>query len=224
MRLNKIFLILWCVLTLNVNALAAFPTTGILDNFNRSNETPITGWTTFRLYSANMQIISNKAAAGATYSNGYWNATTYQDTEAYFTIPTKLNTNNYYMFAYGRIQGTLPNSPDGYGVGYKCNTGGNDTMVIGRFDDDTFTVLGATITQEITDGDSMGLEIISSIIKAYYKSGAGSWGDVSGGGRSDSTYGNAGYVGINIDDTTGRVDGFGGGTVVVVARRIIFIQ
>ena len=73
-------------------------------------------------------------------------------------------------------------------------------------------LIGSTFTQEVANGDSIGLRIVGSTLTAWYKASGGSWTQLAS--RTDSTYAAAGYLALSISDTTGRVDDFGGGVYV----------
>ncbi len=200
----------------------AFPTTGILDAFTRADNADLgTNWTTPTLEGdLPMEIVSNQAGysiADNSFRDEYWNAATFgPDCEVYYTVATKpLVTTPVYMFL--RLQ-----SPGTSGVdGYYCeiiNEVATDDGGIYRLDNGAFTQLGASLSQEWTDGDGLGLEAIGSAIKAYRRS-SGTWSELAS--RTDSTYGSAGNIGIGIQGNTPRLDDFGGGTVAGVVIPVI---
>jgi hypothetical protein len=103
---------------------------------------------------------------------------------------------------------------DGFTVKATSVSGGaNDTIKIMRLDNGTNTQLGATITQELADGDSLGIECSGTSISAYYKPAAGAW--TLGGTRTDAAHGSAGNLGIYAANTSTALDDFGGGDLVV---------
>src|SRR3990170_3293788 len=194
-----------------------FPTTGILDSFNRADAgpPPSADWSIWQ-FNDQFRVLSNQATAQAGASSelvaNYWDTSTFgADTEAYTTIaaPNGDGSSSYGVIA--RIQtGDLS---DGYLVEW---TAGN-TIDIYRIDNGAYTQLGASNTgQTLNAGDKIGIEIIGSTIKAYKNEGAG-WSQV-GTSRTDSTYSAAGYVGLHCYQggaTLISLDDFGGGTVVV---------
>jgi hypothetical protein len=193
----------------------AFPTTGILDNFNRANEDPLGNgnWTCpLRSGDNNLRVLSNLVAlpsAGIQTGNCYWSAADFgPDTEVFLTISTK-PANSECLALVARISGA-GSSISGY-WGEFCSSAGTDTWDLYRVDSGVFTHLGTQGTAELTNGDKVGLEVIGNNIKLYYKPAAGSWTLKTS--ASDSTYPAAGKIGINIEQVTARGDDFGGGTV-----------
>lgn len=192
----------------------AFPTTSLLDDFNRANADPISGtWTTPIGLSGGagaIEIVSNQVAGRA--GDGMWDLTTYgPDLEAWFTMVDKPGNGLGGIFAYGRMS-TLTNTANGYSVDFRV-TGGTDTIRIIRYDAGSGTVLDST-GQTFNAGDGIGLEIIGSTIKMYRRD-TGVWGEVFS--FVDATYSAAGYIGLGkLPDSTAQ-DDFGGGTIGVPA-------
>jgi hypothetical protein len=214
-RLSSLIILFLLIPTL---CFGAFPTTGYLDQFNRANENPLAGsWSA----TPSFQLVSNAifpllAPDESNYAN--WGST--------------FSTNNFEIYCTIANKGTAPDwiqlqqydlftdNGNFYFVMYQTQAGAaNDIVRIYRSDLFSATLLGATITQECTNGDSLGYERIGSVIKAYWKVGAGAWADISSGGRTDSTYTiTTSDIWINIytdgGDLTFSIDDFGGGTVV----------
>jgi hypothetical protein len=189
----------------------AFPTTSVLDNFDRANTgpPPSASWTgDASMAAAECKVISNTVAANASNGFDYWNPTTYgPDSECFMDIPTKPGSGQY-AAVYVRFD---PPGNNGYEVELDV-AAGTDSVLIFRCDNTVFTQLGASISQEFTAGDSLGLEMIGSTLQAYRKSGT--WSAL-GTTRTDGTYTVAGNLALQFGDTTARGDNFGGGTVVV---------
>jgi hypothetical protein len=198
----------------------AFPTTGILDDFSPNDTHPMTGWFDF----VNGIDAVSGLGKGSTINDvsvSCWD-TAYgplvsPGAEAYITISTKpVDTNAISIYLL-----TNTTEVDGYYLYYLAVAAGNDTVQINRVDDNTYTQLGSTISQEFANGDKLGLEIIgnSNNIKAYRCPSGGSWAQL-GSTQSDNTYCGAGVTAkptIAIDDDASLVsaiDDFGGGTVV----------
>lgn len=194
----------------------AFPTTSVLDNFNRTTETPLSdggNWTNPLIF-GNSQIntISNTVAQGSSTSNSaYRSNTTYgPNSEAYITLAGKSGNN--LVAVYARMAN--PNSSgasDGYDVSIAIS-GSTDTMRVGRIDNDGRTII-ASASQEVSAGDSIGLECNGSTISAYYKPSASGWNATPTASTTDATYGSAGYVGLQLNGTNHTADDFGGGTI-----------
>lgn len=201
-----------------------FPTTGILDAFNRADENPITGWTA--LFN-NFRVASNamkSTTAGSDFA--YYSAATYgPDCEAYMTVATKVPTGGAMAIIARLVDTGSIATVDGYMVNVAV-AAGTDTITIVRLDNGVGTTLGSSISQEVANGDSIGIECIGSSISCFYKSGAGAWTNL--GTRTDTTYSAAGRVGVSVTtDTSESFDDFGGGTRIAslafqpAARRIL---
>jgi hypothetical protein len=197
----------------------AFPTTGVIDTFNRANEDPLSDGGKWSIGpddfggTNNLRVASNECFQGsATSSNGYRNDQDYgPDCEVYCTITVIPTTA---VALYARCVNIGSGTTDGYTVYFDCNAS-PDVVLICRNDNDGLTVLGASITMgtSLVVGDKVGMEIVGSTIAAYaYQSGA--WTQL--GTRSDGAYTAAGKIGVRISDSgsNSRIDDFGGGTVV----------
>ena len=196
----------------------AFPTTAVLDNFNRADGSPPSGWSQ-PLYTGdgNITINTNQLALSTgTAANGWLDGATYgPDCEVYCTIPTLPSDGNPTdLFARVADPGTA--TPDGYQL-RQWQDASQDYFEVRRIDNGVGTTLGATINQTFAAGDSFGMSIVGSTIEVWYKPSAGAW--TSLGTRTDGTYGSAGYLGIQIWFGTVRVDDFGGGTIAAAGTR-----
>jgi hypothetical protein len=200
----------------------AFPTTSVLDDFNRADGLLVdtgTNWSNdtfnYGAGSTALTIVSNVAApTNASYGEAYWDVGTFgPDSEAYGTITTLPHEGGDMGLAIC-VQSPDTTGADGYRLIYK-RLAGTDTVEIRRVDNgnNPGTLIGSITSQEIAAGDSLGLEKIGSTVAAYYKAAAGSWTLLTSG--TDSTYG-TGFIGLYSfsTGTNGRWDNFGGGTVV----------
>jgi len=192
-----------------------FPTTGVLDNFNRANEgpPPSASWTTGITGGSNgLKVVSNALAPNDTASaDGYWNTTSGPDQEIFFTLPTMFAAGDTFRY-WWRVLNPGSGTTDGYRARYTV-FGGVDQVIMQRMDNGTGTTLGAThnMAADLANGDKLGGESISSTHATYsYQSAA--WGQLFT--RSDATYNSAGYVGLSMTIAgTVAIDDFGGGTV-----------
>ena len=204
----------------------AFPTTGILDNFNRSNEgpPPSANWgECFGGIVGEWKVVSNQCVVDSL-TNGiainYWSASTFgPDTECHCKIVTKPPDNEgRYIVLFVRGTGHTGDGSnfDGYEVAFF--PADDDLSMIFRIDNTVGTQLGETIWQDIENGDSIGIEIIgtSNNIKAYYKPASGAWTQM-GSTQSDGTYTGAGALLLSTNRAESVVDDFGGGTVAAGA-------
>lgn len=197
----------------------AFPTTSVLDAFNRANGLLVGGnWSNdtfnFGAGSTALTINTNQVAPeNASYGEVYWNPTTFgPDSEVFVTYAVAAHNGGDWGV------GLRVTNPDSTAVdGYRCavfQLAGNDEVKLYRVDNGVATQLGVTVTQNFSVGDSFGAEMIGSTLQVYRKT-AGSWASIAS--RSDGTYTAAGYIGMYTFSTgaNGRLDDFGGGTVVV---------
>lgn len=189
----------------------AFPTTGILDNFNRTNDPhPVTGWTD---YYNGWDLVSNafKGSAAADWSVSYWNAGTFQNCEGYFTITTKDTTNGSNVWLEFRVAQAGTNEY-GYYIVAVTNSSGNDSLTLGYQDaGGTHSLLD--VFQEVSNGDSIGFSANDSTLQLWYKASGGSWTQL-GTDVTDTTYTAAGYLELSCYGTAWVIDDFGGGTIV----------
>ena len=197
-----------------------FPTTGVLDNFNRGNAESLgANWTAEWWFSGteNLQdILSSQAADDDQFSVGgdYYNVATYgADAEVHCTI-NALDDENGSSYLIGlRITTPGDSTTDGY-RSLLTNMAGTEIVRLQRGDNTVWTTLGADINQAYSVGDGLGEDAISSTHAAHRRS-SGAWSSL--GSRTDATYGGAGYLGLG---TYGEgsvrllADDFGGGRVV----------
>lgn len=202
----------------------SFPTTSVIDSFNRSNVGPPLGGNWSTLYDLiGFKIVSEHIEPGgsALTCGEYWNAATFgPDSEAYITDLT-VDTTGAWAGIVLQVRMANPGSSTmtGYEVDFYLR---DDSSTVGdvyfyRLDDSaTFVQLGATVTGlTFSNGVTFGIEMIGTTLKAYYKPSGGSWTEI--GSRTDSTYDSAGYIGVGwwyTEPANTDLDDFGGGTVV----------
>lgn len=192
----------------------AFPTTGILDDFNRANETPITtNWTTPAMTGDGaINLASNQLSGGAGFFNAYYDVATYgPDLEVFATtadIPGVGESMS--VFCFMADAGT---TPDGYCVrlfGGASHTG--EIRILNNGSTSLLLSLG-TLTTFIA-GDKLGMARIGGIVEAWaYQSGA--WSKL--GGVLDTTYVGTATLALEMNGSRPRWDDFGGGRVVGAA-------
>jgi hypothetical protein len=222
-RLSNLIIIFLLIPSL---CFAAFPTTGVLDNFTGTNNVKLpdhdANWTNILLDNI---LFSNQAKGSATYQNrSLWEVAFGADSEVYVTLSTKGDTNSW-IGLFIRMTTLVNSTTDGYSVYYMISAG-TDALNLWRVDNGVTTQLGATVSDEIAQGDQFGIEVIGNTIQGYR-------GGISKISRDDSTYTVAGYIGIECGFDGGwtnfpHLDNFGGGTIVappaVTARpQVIFI-
>lgn len=198
----------------------AFPTTGIIDTFDRANSNisgstsssgAVYGTSDVYGFGNQLKVLSNQCVeiTSGAQSGDYIASVDYgPDCEMYLTgavIPGAWN-----LGCYLRLTGS-PGSMNGYSVGAD-NT---PRLIFNRVDGGVETQLGATETVSLASGDAMGASVIgggaSMVFTAYTKPSAGAWGTVNT--RADATYSAAGKLGIETAFVT--IDDFGGGNSVI---------
>jgi hypothetical protein len=199
----------------------AFPTTGILDAFNRADENPLTAatWgTPIQSAKGSLKIVSTVVAVSTSgTSQQYWSVSTFgPDVELFMDVPT-LPATTKGLGLYGRVANPgNASTATAYGLAYTTDTGfGYYKFTVGT----TFTQLGSTDPTAILAGDSIGLQITggaTTTLAGFRKTG-GTWSPlpiVPTVTDSSSPITAAGFIALEMNDTTARTDNFGGGTVV----------
>jgi hypothetical protein len=211
--MKKLILTIIIVVMLAIPAFASFPTTPILDNFNRANEgpPPSANWTSFHTFIAG-KVSSNTCIVNGASTAQYWNPKVFiPDEEVYMKISTKPANGNVARLCL-RIQGANLATEDGYQLHFAADAG-TDIITIRKVSSGTSSVL-LTISpaQEVSSGDSLGFSAVGSTLTAWYKSGSGAW--VSLGSTTDSSFPSGGYIGMYLpNDAAVVIDDFGGGEV-----------
>lgn len=193
----------------------AFPTTGVLDSFTGTNGTDLpvysSNWSSAPTGGVTLEIQDNAVtgtSAGSNNTNS-WATTFGPDIEAYVTITTKPADGNIVLLLARGTQETSLLTADGYCLRF-APVAGTDTLTIQRIDNGGQTSISSAFSQEVSNGDSIGLEIVGSTLTAYYKPSGGNWTAL--GTATDSTYTTSGKIGLFTTSTTIRMDNFGGGT------------
>jgi hypothetical protein len=207
----------------------AFPSTGILDNFNRANENPLSNAGSlgapitagslekFKLVSNALQ--DDSLADGGGSSQVYWDAASFgPGSEVYFDLSTLWQASGSDGWCICHIASPGANL-DGYVFYFSWSTGTTWDISIQRSDNGAWTELESGSTT-LASGDSVGLECTASGILTMYRKTGGTWAALSPT-ASDTTY-TSGFVGFSkgFHDTTSIVDNFGGGTIVAAAARM----
>lgn len=188
----------------------AFPTTGILDNFNRADAADLgANWSLIRW--SHLSIESNQSSSPEfLVAEDYWNVESFgPDSEVYATV-TWGSSDDALVGFYLRMMD--PPSLDGYHI--LCGGSSYGIYYFSRFDNGVETILGAYENQNFASGDSVGASMVGDTLTSYHKPAAGSWSALAT--RTDATYSGAGYLGLYQAAVDGDyVDDFGGGTIVV---------
>lgn len=195
--------------TSSCNNTTVFPLTPVLDAFTRANGAV---GTNFNVYSGGFNITSNAItpSGGAASSNiAIWSLASFtEDQEAYIKMTTKgSNGDNIALYLRGNLA-----SLNSYVV---VALPASNEINVYRLDAGSATQLGATISQSLSSGDSVGASIVGSTITVYYKASAGSWTALTT--RSDSTYSTGSQIGFGstVGASTADIvlDDFGGGSL-----------
>jgi len=205
----------------------AFPTTPVLDDFNRSNGAIGSNWSTPAVGSSDVAptINTNVVIAGTSvYGSAYWNVETFgPDCEVYMTIPAAA-TGWSAGFLTCRAQDINTASQDEYQIQIDVS-GGIDLK---RTINDTQSAVLLALADVINAGDKIGMRVITqgndNLIEIWADVGAGwvmldDYLDVN----ANSTYpviANAGYIAFALygnSAVTRSIDDFGGGTYVPLA-------
>jgi len=198
----------------------AFPTTAVIDAFTRVDAATLgASYSMFYGGPDTHSISSNRALTplSGTWTGDYYNVSTFGPAcEIYFKIVAGAASPHYPC---ARIVDPGTGTPDGYCV--DINSSAN-THYIQRIDNGVTTSLGASISQAIANGDSVGLECSGSSISFYYKSGAGAWSNLAS--RTDATYAAAGYLAWCDLNQNNTYDDFGGGTIAAATVIPVFMH
>ncbi len=187
----------------------AFPTTAILDNFDRSNENPLSQGGNWTMLDGAWKVLTNQCKVsslggdtfvGARYSAG---AITSNNGEVYCTILDASKDIWVYM---------VSADYNGYGAEIR-----NGTQYIIRETDFADTVIG-TYNASVSNNDVVGLERVGNILKIYVNGV-----DITSGGVNDATHDLTGatYM-LWAMNTAAGIDNFGGGTYVPPAGAVFF--
>ena len=191
-----------------------FPTTAVLDDFDRDDEgpPPSASWTS-QAGEDGLLVLSDQCAGEDSNNDcfAWWNTEYGSSSEVYVTLDT-LPEDGLSAILFARFD-----SQDTDGSGYRLvynreDEDSPDIFAVERIDAGDETEL-LSIEQDINTGDSIGLEIVGSTLTVYHKPGSGSW--TSLGSATDSTYADAGYIGLMLGGSAARGDDFGGGTACV---------
>ena len=209
----------------------AFPTTSVLDQFNRADGALGAAWSGAIPQSGDPQptILSNVVQFGSNHRSVWWNAGTFgPDSEVFGVVSTKPTNAAGWLSLYARIQSPGSAAWDGYRLEFGPLSG-TDELTVDRMINNASTTL-ATITQEINAGDQIGMEVTGTgatvTIRVYRHNGT-SWAQI-GSDVSDTDANRitaAGYIGFGAFESTpaARFDDFGGGTVSVAGATSLLV-
>lgn len=192
----------------------AFPTTGILDNFNRSNEGPPPSSYWSSDVSDGWKVVSNKMVPGtdvAHYCDAFWSTPYSGAVEFYYTIDTDSANATIYHSLYFFMQSTNWSVDRGYLLQYVKTPAPVEKIVLYRDTDGSYTEL-RSVNQAVDAGDKIGISVSAAGVMQiwfYDASGAATWTEL-GATATDTTY-TSGYTLIETDAYDIKLDDFGGG-------------
>lgn len=192
----------------------AFPTTSVLDDFNRANvgPPPSASWGATVVFSgvgADHRVISNQVGKANTGFHAlYWNTPFGDNEEVFMDVAVLPSVGEQIAFLLVRLSAP-GGTTDGYGLAI-ARAAGADTWDFYRIDDNAQNLLSG-VTQEVAAGDSIGFAIVDDELQAWYKPAAGAWTML--GTETDATYTDGGYIGFESQGNVARFDNFGGGTI-----------
>lgn len=194
-----------------------FPTTSILDDFNRADGaiTGTSNWISPLFSHASLSITSNQLFNNSVFNeNNVWNVS-YTDSEAYITLTDMAYGTN--RVAVGVRFAGSGSTPNGYFAFYLHDS---TVVQLHRYDSGTPTQLGSDYSFTASAGDKLGISAIGTTIKAYIYS-SGSWSEVLS--ATDSNY-SSGLLWLyeKYNATNVILDDFGGGEVVAGGALNIF--
>lgn len=182
-----------------------FPTTPVIDDFNRANGAIGANYT-IPTFAGGMNVSSNTAVAAAANGLAIRNTLTYQDVEIYATLATKPSDGNIATLFWRTVQVSSAATLDGYALIMTSVAGAsNDTLQVQSVTNGVGTNIGAAFTQELNNGDVIGIRMIGATIEVFING-------TSLGTRSSALYTATGQLGLGFLSTSGAWDNFGGGT------------
>lgn len=186
----------------------AFPTTGILDNFDRANENPLSDGGNWgdRNVAGELQLLNNKAqgvTGSTTLNSRYWTAVTFgPDCEAYITVATLPNQD--YIRLWLRIQNPGAVGETGYMMQWQNDA--NGVRIFKETAREAYTALAQDAAARFVVTDQLGFQAIGTSLTVYQNG-------TSVLNTTDATITDAGNIALGVRSNTVTLDDFGGGNV-----------
>ncbi len=192
----------------------AFPSTPVLDDFNRANGGPGANWTVLFSGDGVGTIDTNQMKGTAVASdNAYWNALTPLESEVYMDVPT-FDTGGAFLYVAARMVGSN---------GYLLRVISTGDLQLFRMVASASTQLGTNIAVGFASGDSFGMEVAGSgaavSVAVYWKRTSWALQTTYSDTHADRRIG-AGRIAYWHSGTaqTFRWDNFGGGGIASPIR------
>lgn len=221
--------------TITTNGLPPFPSTPVLDDFNRATEGPPPGanWSTPSNADAGLTLASGVCVPPFSNDEGQavWTPLSgLQDTEVFADTVANPNCLYYRLALYTRIQNADNLESGCYALFAYFNPPNPTVITLDIYYDGDFSSSQAIVPWVL--GDSFGLRVItesSSLMRlyAYHKPAEGAWVQIHSFGDTVFKFASGG-VGMGITgndsevDSFSTADNFGGGTVTYGASKEIF--
>ena len=190
----------------------AFPSTPILDSFNRADENPLSGggnWTA-PIYSGEgpLKLASNTVTSSLVAPapcGDYWSTTKYgPNCEVYATLAGGA-PNTFSLWA--RINNPNTGSEQGYLLDVNATNG--QVRVRYTVGSNRTNIVAISLTPG--NGDKLGMRLVNNAIQAWWQPSGGVW--VLLFTCADEHYRAAGFIGLRSESDTCLLDDFGGGTI-----------
>jgi hypothetical protein len=185
------------------------PSTGILDNFSRADESPVgANWTAASTGFGKLNLTTNVLQfPSSSYRDCCWNTSFAANQEAYYTVPA--TTSGRFLEIFGRI--TNPNTANlnAYNVEINTSTGGWTLSSVLK---NAYKSLG-TSTKAIAAGDKVWLKCEGTSIKAIHIASGGVETTIIS--VTNSEVAGAGQIGCGMQSSGANltIDDFGGGAL-----------
>jgi hypothetical protein len=194
------------------------PVTGLLDDFNRPNNSgpPGPNWTYMVVSStsaSNNLLITGQQITGTSGSNAdYWNPQTYgPNSEVWVTVVTKPTADLDPVVLGLRFQNPGLATASGYQAYYSYRaTPPDQYKIIVRVNGTTSTTLASANGPTLNPGDQLLFRAIGSTLELWRGTGS-TWTRILA--ATDGTYPGAGYLNLTTRNSVVRLDNYGGGTL-----------
>ena len=176
---------------------------GVVDDFNRSNESPIAGNWAVVDGGTGLDLDTNRLSCGtSTTRYSYYTPAQYQDIEAYITMSVKGAAGDP-ITLFGRAKDIGANW-DSYMARANPQASAPDNFEIVETTNGTGAVL-LTALNEVASGEKLGMRIYADVIESWWYDGT-DWWCISQ--ITDATLTAPGYIGVGIRGTTAKADDF----------------
>lgn len=184
------------------------------DNFTRADENPLSGggrWSTNAIYNGTLRLASNVVYSPTPVCGSLFRTRHLTDSEAYITLAAQ--DGNYGKQIYLRAAGTVGHELDNsYLLDVESGLPGDWTIFCKQGNvNQTLVYLGGQAA--LSNGDSIGFEIVGTTLTGYRKPAAGGWASVLTAQSSIWKHGYAGLTMSNNGATTPSINAFAIGGV-----------